>query len=504
MSQAPTEPAVISTRPSKQPTFPLDGWLPEPRQAVLWIILASTLLHLGLALYLPLASHEAHYASYGFRLDYGYVDHPPLVGWLQALPVHLLGGGDLAVRLLPLLLTALSLYMLAALTRELYPDDSPWLPAVALLLLQGNLVVHAGFTMAPEVPFLTLSIAALWFTHRIVVNDSWADWVALGCVLGLAGLAKFSAIAVAVSVPLALVVSGKWRLLLSPRFWAAVGIALVIVSPAVVWNQQHGWVSFVHQLDYQVKSQSTWQVERAAISQLFQFAAYSPLLYIAGIVGAVAAVRGSNLSDRLILAFALPVLIVFFIAGGYTRGRIHWTFVGWTLLAPLAAHWLIINWKHRAARILTVSSGVFSLLAMIVVVGLTAPAWRFPDHAHPYGELYGWREATARGVQLLTDLRRQPGTEQAEFFVLDFHDAEKLAWYARPLPAVVISPKTSQYPIWFGDAAPGDPGILVIPEYKSGGPDQPPAAYGCAFFEEYVHYHGETLTASFHYYRCGV
>ena len=284
LSQAPTEPAVISTRPSKRPTFPLDGWLPEPRRAVLWIILASTLLHLGLALYLPLASHEAHYASYGFRLDYGYVDHPPLVGWLQAL----------------------------------------------------------------------------------------------------------------------------------------------------------------------------------------------------------------------------PVLIVFFIAGGYTRGRIHWTFVGWTLLAPLAAHWLIINWKHRAARILTVSSGVFSLLAMIVVVGLTAPAWRFPDHAHPYGELYGWREATARGVQLLTDLRRQPGTEQAEFFVLDFHDAEKLAWYARPLPAVVISPKTSQYPIWFGDAAPGDPGILVIPEYKSGGPDQPPAAYGCAFLEEYVHYHGETLTASFRYYRCGV
>jgi 4-amino-4-deoxy-L-arabinose transferase-like glycosyltransferase len=476
----------------------------NPHRAILWIILGSTLLHLLLASLLPLASHEAHYASYGYRLDIGYVDHPPLVGWLQAIPVHLLGGGDFALRLVPVLLTTGSFIALAVLTRQLYPTGSPWLPAVALLVLQGSLVVHVGFTMAPEVPFLTLAVAALWLTGRVIERDAWGDWIALGGVLGLAGLAKFSAITLAVSLPLALLLAGRWRALIGPRFWTAAGVAVAVVSPALIWNYQHEWASFVHQSDYQVGSSRAWQPERAFMAQLTQLAAYSPLLYIAGAAALISAARNGDRSDRLLLAFALPVLLVFFVAGGYTRGRVHWTLAGWVLVAPLAARWLMRHWSRRPVRLLAAASGSLSVLATILVVGLTLPIWRFAPLTHPYGELFGWREATDRAVDRLRDLRREPGAQQAGFLVLDSHDAEKIAWYARPLPVQVISPKTSQYPVWFGRPVPGDAGLLVIPDYRPGEPDPPPGEFGCRAFGEYRHRHGNTLTATFRYYRCGI
>jgi hypothetical protein len=475
----------------------------EQRHIERLIILVASLFHLGLALYLPLAAHEAHYASYGLHLDYGYVDHPPLVGWLQALSAHWLGGGDLALRLAPIVLTAMSLYMLAALTRELYPDDSPWLPTFVLLLLQVGLVMHLGLTMAPEIPFLTLSIGAMWLTARIVRQNAWIDWIGLGCVLGLAGMAKFSAIMVAVSVPLALIATGNARRLFQIRFYTAACLALLIVSPALIWNYQHDWISFVHQASYQLTSTPDWQWRRAVASQLQQWVAYSPLLYMAGVAGVVTARRNPSTATRLIIAFALPILLVFFIAGGYTRTRVHWTLVGWVLIAPLAAHWLLTHWRFRAVRITTIASGLLSVLALVIAVSLTSSIWRFSAYAHPYGELYGWEEATAKGVKILHALQRQKDHENVVFFTLDFHDASRLAWYARPLPVQVISNKTSQYPLWFGSPAPGDKGLLLIPQYKQGKFDLPPKEYHCRFIEKYQHHQGDTLTDSFRYYDCG-
>lgn len=56
-----------------------------PLQATLLLIAASMLLRLFSARAVGLSVDEAHYALYGLHLDWSYFDHPPMVGWLQAV-----------------------------------------------------------------------------------------------------------------------------------------------------------------------------------------------------------------------------------------------------------------------------------------------------------------------------------------------------------------------------------------------------------------------------------
>ena len=126
---------------------------PEPKQALHAAIWAYTGLHLLVACLLPLAAHEAHYALYARHLALSYLDHPPLAPWLQSL-VLWVSDTDAALRVLPLALSVCAQYLLALLTRRVYPDGSAWLPVFAVLLLQGTLVFHGGMTLSPDAPLL--------------------------------------------------------------------------------------------------------------------------------------------------------------------------------------------------------------------------------------------------------------------------------------------------------------------------------------------------------------
>jgi 4-amino-4-deoxy-L-arabinose transferase-like glycosyltransferase len=480
-------------------------WSPE--SAIHAVIIVSTIAHLILAAIVPLVFHEGHYASYGHRLDWSYVDHPPLVGWLQAIPVWL-SGSDLAIRMIPLASTVANQYLVVLLVRTLYPHSSPWLGLIAVLIIQGELIFHAGITMAPEVPFVTLALLTVWLTHRVLETNRWRDWLALAVTLGFAGLAKYTAVTLAVSVVLALLIFGKRAWLLQWRFWAAILIAALISSPVFAWNLAHDWISFAHQHSYQALDRETgygsWDVWNAVKVQIGQLVAYSLLLYVGAVFASVRVFRGSDDGGRLLLIFALPVLLSFLLISGVTRGRVHWTAAAWLMLVPMVAHWLREVWNRRAARVLTWASGVSSVLALGVAIGLYMPSARFEDHAHPYGELFGWREATAKAVSHAERIAAETPDGEPLMFVREMHHAELLAWYGRDIPVVVIDEALSQYLYWFGRPLPGSRGVLVIPQYKKSDPHQPPADYNCRLLEESYYDWGRTHTSTFRFYRCRV
>ena len=349
-------------------------WSPEG--AIHTVVILSTIAHLILAATVPLVFHEGHYASYGYRLAWSYVDHPPLVGWLQALPVWL-SGTDLALRIIPLASTVANQYLVVLLARTLYPNASPWLGLIAVLIIQGELIFHAGISMAPEVPFVTLALVTVWLTHRVIVTNRWRNWLGLAVALGFAGLAKYTAVTLAVSVLLALLIFGKKDWLGGRRFWTAVLIAVLISSPVFIWNLANDWISFAHQHNYQALDRETgygsWDVWNAVKVQLGQLAAYSPLLYVGAIFAAIRVFRGLDQGGRLLLIFALPILLSFLSISGVTRGRVHWTAAAWLILVPMVAHWLIEVWNRRSARILAWSSGTFSVLALVAAIGLYTP-----------------------------------------------------------------------------------------------------------------------------------
>ena len=470
------------------------------------LILGFALLHLLFAARVPLAGHEAHYGLYGYYLDWSYVDHPPLIGWLQALALRV-SGADLMLRLIPIALSVLSQYLLVGLVRRLYPQGSPWLGFVSVLLLQGVAVTHVAITMAPDSPLVPLSIMAVWLTHRLLHQDAWRYWVGLGLVLGLAGLAKYTAVLLALSVAVALVIAGQGRAFLRPRLWVSALIAAVLISPVLVWNWQHDWISFAYQFSYQVKKEgatSGWSLARALEMQGGQVLAYSPLLYLGGVLASIWAVRRRDQESALLLVFALPPLLLVSWAAGFGRSAPHWTYFGWVLMTPVAARWLLEHWTKRPVRVLAYLSAVYSGLLLLFAAAVMQPALRFPESTrHPLGLVAGWDRATERALRLLQEMAAEDSSGQEPvLLVQNWHHARWLAWYARPAAALDAGRRRSQYSFWFGEVDPGSRGILVVPNRRPGVPEVRLEGFHCTSMDELPAYLGANLLQTFHFFHC--
>ncbi|MEJ2087297.1 MAG: glycosyltransferase family 39 protein [Gammaproteobacteria bacterium] len=144
----------------------------NPTRALHLVIGLYTAGHLILAARLPLAAHEALYALYGRHLDWSYLDHPPLMAWLQGL-VEIFSTSDFAMRLLPIGLSVAAQYLLARLTRVVYPDASPWLPVGSVLVLQGTLVFHGSMTLSPDAVLVPLALMVVPAAMRSLDGDAW-------------------------------------------------------------------------------------------------------------------------------------------------------------------------------------------------------------------------------------------------------------------------------------------------------------------------------------------
>ena len=176
-------------------------------RAALLLVVVCTALHLLVAGRVELSGDEAHYALYGYFLDWSYFDHPPLVGWLQALILPF-SDSDFALRLWPAALGVLSSLALFRLTRTLFPDESPWTAFVAVALLQSALAFQVfSIAMEPDTVLLPLSLGAAVFLLRAVEHERASDWLWVGVLFGLAGLAKYTAVMLAVGALLLVLLS---------------------------------------------------------------------------------------------------------------------------------------------------------------------------------------------------------------------------------------------------------------------------------------------------------
>ena len=467
-------------------------------RATILLLLASTVLHLLVAGRIALSVDEAHYALYGLRLDWSYFDHPPMVGWLQML-VSPLSQSEWSLRLWPALLMLLSGMLLFRLSRAIFPQESPWQAFVAVLLLQSAIIVQLlGIALVPEVPLLFFGLAAalsLWFA---VKRQYWRDWLLLGLWLGLAGLSKYTAITLVLSVVVFVLWQGQWRLFLSPKPWLAVLLALLMIFPVLYWNAQHDWISLRYQLGHGAPDRE-WEAVRFFRAQLGQILAYAPGIYLFGLIAIFSTLlQRHEGNQRFLLSFALPPLVLFGWAAGYEETLPHWTLLGFAIVAPLSAHWLWRHWERRWVRYSAIGSLVYSLVLVLLIHSQFLLPWiPFKPLHHPLSDLYGWQEAAERAVSL------NRGRENP-LLVGNWSLASRIAWYARPHRVQVTDTRVDQFDLWFGSLQQGDSGLLIVPDYYQGRE----AISGLAKFEQCKSVEqltvmlGERAVHRFSYYEC--
>ncbi len=175
---------------------------------------------------LPMEFAEDYYLHYP-KVAIGY--WPPFFYAIQGVWGVVFSGDRWAVMLLMAFLTALIAWSFYLAGRRLF---GPWLAACGGLVLLGMPTVfhHGQRVMAENLIALLIFLATIAY-GRYLDSEGWRASALFGLIALAAVLTKGTGIVLALAPPLAILISRRWRLLLSPVFWLPAVIVLVGAAP---------------------------------------------------------------------------------------------------------------------------------------------------------------------------------------------------------------------------------------------------------------------------------
>lgn len=289
-----------------------------------------------------LAPDEAQYWSWLAHNDWSFLTKPPLTTWLIGVSCAVFGNTLLGVKFFALAGQGAASVLGFAIAKEVGGQKAGWWAWV--LLTTVPLLAAGGLIMSPDVVLTPLWLAALLSVVRGLKKPDdkalcWQRWVGIGIIVGLGGLAKYSA---AFFYPLLGMYLLVWRRewLLRPQFWVSGVIALAFQAPVLIWNMHHHGVGMQHLL---------WQAEGSGddydgrIRGFLQF------------IGSQAGVLGPVVSGLMAFAAGLfgwkaykdhgvverlgaPRLFLMVVCGGILLG-----FAGLSFTAKVQANWPVLG-----------------------------------------------------------------------------------------------------------------------------------------------------------------
>jgi 4-amino-4-deoxy-L-arabinose transferase-like glycosyltransferase len=217
-----------------------DAPAPLPILAVGALALGKLALHLATNAQYGYHRDELYYIASGNHPALGYVDYPPITPLLAYLVALLLGSSPWTLRVLPSLVGACLVILVALVARELGGGRrAQVLAAVAaatsLLLLGSNWL------------FMTVTFDELWWIAAIFVfarllraNEP-RLWLAIGVVLGLGLETKLTIVGLGVGLAAALIMTPlRWQL--RTRWpWLGLLLAFLLWAPNLAWQQLNSW-----------------------------------------------------------------------------------------------------------------------------------------------------------------------------------------------------------------------------------------------------------------------
>ena len=207
---------------------------------LLYLGLFKLLLHLSTADNYGYFRDELYYVTAGERLDFGYVDFPPLVALVAALTRALFGDSLLALHVFPALAGAAVVVLAGLIARELGGGRfAQGLAALATLIPPTLLVFGTWLSMdAFDQLFWVLGTYILVI---ILKRDQPRLWLVFGLVAGLGLLTKLTMLYFGLAVFVSVLLTRTRRHLLTVWPWLGGGIASLFLLPYVFWQISHGW-----------------------------------------------------------------------------------------------------------------------------------------------------------------------------------------------------------------------------------------------------------------------
>lgn len=421
------------------------SWLARKPERFLFLsIFFFSLIRLAVAPSFGLGVDEAHYVLYARYLDLSYVDHPPLVGWIHALIYYSLGTNEFLVRLPAIVLFALLSYL--SYNFMLQVSHSPPISLLGVLALNSSFLLNAlSVMLLPDSLFLVLTLLLMPVIIKIVESGERKYFIYLGILLGLAGLAKYTAVLLIPPLLIYLFMKKRTDLLISKYLLMAAGMAILCVTPVIYWNLQNQWVSFGYQ-GSRMAGSSAMSFQNFFLSLLAQFGSYSPFLFLIAFYGFFKAFRSANDWIRLALYFGGTILIFFCYPALYDPVLPHWNSLFYLLFIPIGVYFLCQEASRRKKIFLKFSLGFSLVVTLLLYVEVAAKFFTFPDFQSPFQDIYGWAEISKEANTLL---KENPQSLKA-LAVTNWTMGSRMMYYSLPYQneVFVIDRRFDQFDFW--------------------------------------------------------
>jgi hypothetical protein len=387
------------------------SWFLSGTAIVIYLALVRIVLYLIAGPNYGYFRDELYYLACGEHPAWGYVDQPPLIGWIAWVIEQTIGTSIWALRLLPALAGSATIILTGRLAREL--GGGRWamfLASLAVLMAPILLALSHLFTMNAFDPLLWTAIAYL--VVKIAKTGDERLWLAAGVLGGVAVLNKYGVVFWLSGLAAGMLLTPLRQSLRRRWFWLGGAVAAAIALPNFLWQQTHQFPFLQLMRNIRRGGRDIRLAPPAFLSAQAQM-----LGYAAAILVVFALFFFFSRQGRLFRALAWAYL-VFLVEMMALRGKMYYLAPVYPAMFAAGAVWLenattrrFLIWAKPALAVAITSIGV--IYAPTVLPILSVPnflAWerttgieqqKFenqPQGVLPqiYADMFGWQEIAQR------------------------------------------------------------------------------------------------------------
>ena len=183
---------------------------------------------------------ELYFIVCGWRLDWGYVDQPPLVPLIAAWSHALAGDWLTGFRFVPALVAALTVAATVEFARDLGGGRFAQVMAGVCMLAAPVFMVQGVYVSTDMFQGLTW-LGASWCVVKVAREHDERWWLAFALVTAFSLWSKYGIVFFAGALAVGALFTPLRRSLARPWIYIAAGLVLLLVLPNLLWQQHHGW-----------------------------------------------------------------------------------------------------------------------------------------------------------------------------------------------------------------------------------------------------------------------
>lgn len=441
-------------------------------------IAAKLCLHFFTSTNYELHRDEMLYFNMGDHLDWGYASVPPLIGFFAFLIKTIFGYTVFGIRLLPAILGAGAMYIMAKIIQKLGGGIFALFVALSCFVLSpGFLLFNSLFTPNVIEQFLWLLIS--WYLFKLTSTGQPKQWIGICFVVGIAFLNKYSVVFPVAGFMIGLFFSPYRKLFRSTYFIIGLLLAIAMILPNIYWQYTHNWPVVYH-----MKALKSTQLDNMRfvdfIVDVFSLNLLATFVLLIGLF-ILLFVKNESTPRYLGVSYLVTMLLFVFLGGKayYILGLFPFLLAigGYAMEKYLVDRYKIVCYSFLMSVVFVslialpyalpiLSLDKLSWYANKTGRWLVYPFYRWEDgrvHAvsQIYADMTGWEELTGYVAGAYEQLSEEERKKCTIFAEKNYGYAGAIHFYGKPLGLPDAVTFLDSYVIWAPENIPEGPMIYI-------------------------------------------